>query len=153
LFVCTANICRSPVAAALLLDRLQKAGKSNWQVSSAGTWAMVRRGAAHNSILVMAQRGLDISDHVARMVDREHVKDADLVLCMEIGHAEALRVEFPEYAKKVYLLSEMVGKDYSIADPFGGPYIGYQHMAEEVTDLIDRGLERIIALAEANLGE
>jgi hypothetical protein len=71
---------------------------------------------------------------------------------MEIGHAEALRVEFPEYAKKIYLLSEMVGKEYSIADPFGGPYVGYQHMAEEVTDLIDRGLERIITLAEANIG-
>ena len=37
--VCTANICRSPVAETLLRDRLEKEGLADWEVSSAGTWA------------------------------------------------------------------------------------------------------------------
>jgi protein-tyrosine-phosphatase len=109
LIICTANICRSPVAEALIRDRLQKRGLDDWTVSSAGTWAQIRGGAAENSVLVMAQQGLDISDHQSRMVEESHLEQADLVLCMESGHAEALR-----------------------------------------TELIDKGMDRIVLLAEEN---
>lgn len=119
-------------------------------MSSAGTWAQVKRGASQNSVLVMAQAGLDIKDHVARMIEEAHVAEADLVLCMEMGHAEALRAEFPAHAHKVYLLSEMVGRGYSINDPYGGPYAAYERMAAELTDIIDTGMDRIVELAESN---
>jgi protein-tyrosine-phosphatase len=150
LVVCTANICRSPVAMALLRDRLQRVGLDDWTVSSAGTWAIVRRGAAHYSRAVMAQAGLDIEDHVTRMVEESFLAEADLVLCMEEGHVEALKNEFPAYGYKVHPLTEMAGPIYSIADPYGGDYIDYQRMAAELASLIDRGLERIIELAREN---
>jgi len=150
LVICTANICRSPVATALLRDRLSKRNLSDWTVSSAGTWAQLRRGASHNSILVMAQHGLDINNHLSRMVELPHVAEADLVLCMEVGHAEALRAEFPEHAHKVYMLTEMVDRAYSINDPYGGPYDAYQRMATELIEVIDGGMDQIVALAEAN---
>lgn len=153
LVVCTANICRSPVAMALLRDRLARQGLDDWTVASAGTWAVARRGAAHYSRAVMAQSGLDIDDHVARMVSEPLLEEADLVLCMEEGHVEALQQEFPAQAYKVHPITEMAGPVYSIADPYGGQYIDYQRMAAEMASVIDRGLEQIIARARENSGE
>lgn len=150
LIVCTANICRSPVATALLKDRLQNSGYEDWMVSSAGTWAQVKRGASHNSVVVAAQYGHDISDHIARMVEESILGEVDLVLCMEEGHVEALMVEFPDQAHKIYPITAMAGPTYSVDDPFGGSLLDYQRMAAELANIIDRGLDRIIELAEAN---
>jgi protein-tyrosine-phosphatase len=153
LVVCTANICRSPVAMALLRDRLARRGLEDWTVDSAGTWAVARRGAAQYSRAVMAQAGLDIDDHIARMVTEPLLDGADLVLCMEEGHVEALRNEFPAQAYKIHPITEMAGPVYSIADPYGGQFVDYQRMAAEMASVIDRGLLRIIALASENSRE
>lgn len=150
LVVCTANICRSPVAQALLRDRLAERGLEDWTVSSAGTWATVKRGASDNSVIVARDYGLDISDHMARMIERSYLEEADLVLCMEAGHAEALRAEFPDQAYKVHMITEMAGRSYSVYDPYGEPLIAYQRMAAELAGLIDGGMDRIVELAEEN---
>lgn len=150
LIVCTANICRSPVAAALLSDRLRRQGLPDWRVRSAGTWAMEPRGASRYSIEVARREGLDLSRHRATMIDERHLTDADLVLTMEVGHAEALRAEFPQQAHKVYMLAEMVGHTYNIADPYGGPLEEYERMYEGLAEVIDNGLDRIIELAKEN---
>ncbi|MCL4803064.1 MAG: low molecular weight phosphotyrosine protein phosphatase [Anaerolineae bacterium] len=150
LIICTANICRSPVAAAMLQDRLRKRGLANWTVRSAGTWAIVARGASRYSIDVSRRGGLDISNHRARMVDEDQMNQADLVLTMEVGHAEALRAEFPKQAHKVYMLTEMTGHAYNVPDPYGGPLEGYEQMYDSLGELIDGGLDRIIDLAQKN---
>ncbi len=153
LVVCTANICRSPVGEALIRDRLQKRGLTDWTVSSAGTWAMRQRGASRNSVIVMERQGLDISNHVSRMITDEDMRKANLVLCMEAGHAEALRAEFYGDADKVFLFSEMVGSSYSVSDPYGSALPNYERMAKELTDIVDRGMDRIVELVEANTAE
>lgn len=150
LVICTANICRSPVAAALLRDRLRQRGLGDWTVNSAGTWAMVERPASRHSVDVMGRHGFNIADHRATMVEERHLREADLALTMEDGHAEALRAEFPTHAHKVFLLTEMVGRAYNIPDPYGGPIEEYQHMYDGLVEVIDAGLDRIIALASAN---
>ena len=150
LIVCTANICRSPVGEVLLRDRLQKRGLTDWQIQSAGTWAQIRRGASQHSVQLMNEQGFDITNHRATMIDQKHMEQSDLLLCMEAGHVEALKVEFPTHAHKVYYLSEMIGKQYSISDPYGGPLEEYQMMVGELTGIIDSGLDRIIELAQQN---
>ena len=150
LVICTANICRSPVAAALLRDRLRQRGLGDWTVSSAGTWATAARPASRYSIDVAGRHGFNITDHRATMVHERHLREADLALTMEDGHAEALRAEFPTHAHKVYLLTEMVGRTYNIPDPYGGPIEEYQHMYDGLVEVIDAGLDRIITLAQQN---
>jgi protein-tyrosine-phosphatase len=147
LFICTANICRSPVAEGLLRRRLEDEGLADWTVSSAGTWAQLRRGAASTSVELLAGRDIDISDHRAREVTRQAVEAADLILCMEAGHAEALRVEFPEAAERIFLLSEMAGEKEDVKDPYGGPHHGYVKMVDELSELIETGLPRILGVA------
>ena len=148
LVICTANICRSPVGEIILRDRLHKKGLDSWLVSSAGTWASEGLSASPHSVTVMAEQGFDLQRHSARTITEQMLVDADLILCMELGHVEALQAEFPQHRNKVFLLSEMVGKRYSIHDPYGGPLAGFQRMAKEVTSLIDEGLPRIVMLAQ-----
>lgn len=145
--VCTANICRSPVVEAVLRDRLAAKGLEGWQVQSAGTWAQNGQPASLYSREILAERGLDISDHISKIITLELLEQADLVLCMETGHAEALRAEFSQHAAKIFLLTEMIGHRYSISDPYGGPRDGYERMINDVTELIEAGLPRIIELA------
>lgn len=146
LFICTANICRSPVAEAVLRQRFQARGLEDWTVSSAGTWAEEGRPVSTYSVLVAAARGLDIANHRARQVTRERLEQADLVLCMTEGHAEALRAEFPTQAAKIHLLTEMTGKHYNISDPYGRSLRDYEQMAAEIVTLIDEGLPRILEI-------
>lgn len=150
LIVCTANICRSPVAAAIISDRLRQRGLTDWKVLSAGTWAMVSRGASRFSVVVARRAGLDITHHRAMMVEENLLRGADLVLTMEDGHAEALRIEFPDDAYKVHQLAEMSGPGFNIPDPYGGPLEGYERMYVELVDVIDRGMNRIVELSTRN---
>lgn len=148
LVICTANICRSPVGEVILRDRLYKQGLSDWTVASAGTWGLDGHSASLSSVTIMAEQGFDLAEHSAQTITKTMLAEADLVLCMELGQVEALQAEFPQYREKVFVLSEMVGKRYSISDPYGGPIEGFRRMVKEVTSLIDGGLPKIVALAE-----
>jgi protein-tyrosine phosphatase len=149
LFVCTANICRSPMAAALLRARLQREQPDwrEWQVESAGTWALVGEMAARYSRQVMAERGQDISAHRARMVSAEMLKNFNLILTMEPGQKEALQVEFPGMADRVFMLSEMSGSFAAIEDPYGKAVDAYLETVEKIDRLLSKGMQRIVALA------
>jgi protein-tyrosine phosphatase len=150
LIVCTANICRSPVVEALVKDRLEKKEGGDWHVASAGTWAMDGNDASTYSIELMAEQGLDISNHLSRPITLERLSASDLVLCLASGHVEALKAEFPQFSERIYLLTEMSGTGYSVHDPYGEPRSAYERMVAEVTDLVDRGLPRMMALARQN---
>ena len=152
LIICTANICRSPLVEAIVQDRLAKSGKTDWIVSSAGTWAEWERGAARYSIQLAQEQGLDITQHQARMITGEIAQEADLILCMTANHKESIQIDpsLRSAAGKVYLLSEMVGRSYDIVDPYGGPFEGYVTMNKEVNQLIKDGFDRIVELASQN---
>jgi protein-tyrosine phosphatase len=139
------------MADVLLRQRVEREQLTNWEVGSAGTWTVEGAQASQYAAQLMAAQGLDLSAHRSREVDRAILEHADLVLVMTQGHAEALRLEFPDQASKVYLLSEMKnGHRYDIDDPYGGPLEEYRACANVLVDLIDAGFERIKSLAEEN---
>lgn len=153
LIVCTGNLCRSPMAMALLQAKLARdEARRDWQVESAGVWATAGRPASVHAIEEMAARHIDLSPHCAQPVTRRLVAQSDLVLVMTRNHAEALETAFPNHIHKIHLLSEMIGKQYDIQDPYGSSRVEYGCTAMELEALIEDGYERIVALAEGATG-
>lgn len=147
LFVCTGNLCRSPMAEGLLRHRLAQEGlDTRHQVASAGTWAVDDHPASENAVAVMAERGIDISDHIARTITAQDVAESDLILVMSREHERLIKNTWPQYAWKIYRLSEMVGKRKDVRDPYTGPIKEYRACADIIANYIDRGLDRIFEL-------
>ena len=81
LIVCTGNVCRSPMAMGLLRQRLAQDGlDSQVSVSSAGVYGLDGSAASRPGVDVLAERGIDISEHRARTIDQKEVAEADLLL-------------------------------------------------------------------------
>ena len=120
LFVCTANLYRSPLAAAFLRAELKRAADGKeWLIDSAGTWTKTGTLIHVQTIEDAGHFGLDVRGHRSRQVTMELLSRQDLILVMEAGHKEALDIEFPDQAGKIYLLADVVdGLTYDIPDPF-----------------------------------
>jgi protein-tyrosine-phosphatase len=148
LFVCTANMCRSPMAMALFQRRLDQAGiAADWRVESAGTWARDDDPAASGAQQAIAEQGLDLRAHRSRVVSADLLRSFDLILTMSKSHQEALQVEFKDIASRVHMLTAMAGIAYDVPDPIGGPLSGFRESAREIDALLERGFDKIVRLA------
>jgi len=145
LFVCTGNICRSPLAAALLLRALKERGV-DVTVTSAGTGAWDGAPASEGAYLVGLERGLDLSGHRARLLSRELVEQADLILTMARHHRA--RVDELGGEGRVFVLGEYAGRegdDVEVSDPFGGDLGVYRDTCVELEALAAAVAERLAA--------
>jgi protein-tyrosine phosphatase len=136
------------MATGLLRQRLAEDNLDDrYRVMSAGVWAVEGRPASENAVAVLAERGIDISDHIARPITAGDVAEADLILVMSREHKQIISTTWPQYDWKIFRLSEMVGKHHDVADPYGGPIDEYRKCADILSEYIDRGFERILELA------
>lgn len=144
LFVCTGNLYRSPLAAARFRQKLREGRRSHsWIVESAGTWTEPGLPIPPEVLLVPEVRRMDLERHITRQVNSDLLAGYDLILVMEKGHKEALRIEFPQVAGRLHLLSELVdGLAYDIQDPLRSGQ-ALCEVAAEMFRLIDRGYQKI----------
>jgi protein-tyrosine phosphatase len=111
LVVCEGNICRSPLACAMLARSLPGIG-----FSSAGTHALVGEGADPIIVEMARDRGVQLEDHVATPLTDDRVRSADLIITMTKAQREQIEQAWPFARGKVFRLIENDGID--IVDPY-----------------------------------
>lgn len=142
-FVCSGNICRSPMAEGILKKFLSRTKFKNLVVvQSAGTLELTSGPAHPNAISVARLLGVDIAAHQARTITREMVEQSDLIIAMALNHFEFLKSNFPDQAEKVVLLKTWERKtgigNPSIPDPIGHDINFFEKVAEEIKNEIKR---------------
>jgi protein-tyrosine phosphatase len=153
IFVCTANICRSPMARGVFRTLVRRAGLEHaFTVDSAGT-SVIHAGQPATLLAVEAAklRGYDISDHRARLLTMEDLETFDQLLALDHGHLAAMRLMTSRtVADRPQMLMKFAPQSgaVEVADPYGGPQRSY----EAALDLIEaacKGLfESLRPLAE-----
>ena len=169
LMVCTGNICRSPMAEALLAAELGRRGCGDIEVTSSGTWADLGNRATPEALEVLAARGIDFATHRSRPVHLDELAEADLVVAMTSVHLRELRQLADSVDAKLVLMKELVEMEVDdigaaplderlanllrgkrpeprraldLDDPMGLPVQAYERAAAEIT----MGVERLADL-------
>jgi len=143
LVLCIGNICRSPMAEALLLRALP-----GMTVRSAGLDAMIGEPADPTSIALMSEAGLNISAHRGQQVNSALVTHADLILVMDRQQKQEVHRRYPTSAGKVFCLGEHEGPD--IPDPYRQPRASFEHALHLIELSVNSWLPPIRALQEPN---
>ena len=135
MFVCTGNICRSPMAEYLLKNHAGLA-QEKYAVSSSGLGALVGHPADPAVRALLEKDGISCSEHIARQINQQMVDDADIILVMENHHRQGLIKKFPQARSKVFLL--LHHEQAGIVDP----YTKDLSVFEQVKYDIQRGLDQ-----------
>ncbi|MBM3852164.1 MAG: low molecular weight protein arginine phosphatase [Verrucomicrobia bacterium] len=153
LVVCTANICRSPMAAALLQHALaaEEGPLRECRVVSAGVAA--RRGdpVSENSVAALKKVGLDIAGQRSQPVTQALLDEAWVVLCMTHSHRVMIEAQAEPLPRHLHLFREfMPGEvDREIGDPYGGPLRLYETVRDEIVESIPSLVKHLRTLVPA----
>ena len=117
LFVCTGNLCRSPMAEGLLRHELASRDCNNIEVASAGTWAADGEPPTQEAIAVSERSGIDISSYRSSPLDLEELAESDVVIAMTNVHLQEVASLLPEARGRTVLLKELAEIDIPPAPP------------------------------------
>ncbi|MFH8394198.1 low molecular weight protein-tyrosine-phosphatase [Streptomyces sp. NPDC018036] len=137
-FVCTGNICRSPMAESVFRAHVERAGLDELvEVDSAGTGGWHEGDGADERTVAVLEAGGYESGHAARQFQASWFSRLDLVVALDTGHLKALRrlASSAEDAGKVRLLRSYdptAGDDLDVPDPYYGHLDGFEACLEMV---------------------
>src|SRR5437899_8500639 len=146
LFVCTGNVCRSPMSEGLF--RQAARGRGDFCVLSAGVGAIEGQPPSAYAVQALKELGIDISQQRSRMLTADVVSQADYIFGMTHGHVDAINLLYPQAAEKTFLLREfdetldVFEKD--IPDPIGGSYEIYLNCRDQ----IEQGIASLLHFIE-----
>ena len=139
LFVCTANLCRSPTAAGILRGMLAKTGKAKeFEIASAGTHDyQVGQPPFPVAVELARKRGYEITGSTARRISANDFDHFDYILAMDKANLSNLRSIAPTRSKQKIELLLNYGDAYygkEVPDPFGGKEEGFALALDMIED-------------------
>jgi len=146
LFLCTGNVCRSPMAEGLFRHAIK--GRGEFRVLSAGLGALDGQPPTQHSVQAMREIGIDIAHQRSRALTADMVSAADYIFGMTHSHVDTVALLYPQVAEKTFLLREFDDSlepyEKDIADPIGSPYDIYV----ECRNQIELGIATLLKFME-----
>lgn len=144
IYVCTGNICRSPLAEAVTRHELKKLGLENAiETASAGTHGYhIGEPPDLRSIEVAAQRGISMKGQKAQKISLRDFAAGNLLLAMDMGHYEHLLAMAPagSEAEIALFMDYACGRQDDVPDPYYGDISDF----EQVLDLVVEGVAGVL---------
>lgn len=163
LFVCTGNICRSPVAERLTIAYANRYSMPHLRASSAGTRASIGHPIHPRAALALEELGGDASNHMAKQI-KANLLDADLILTMSTAQRSSVLELAPRQMNRTFTMyeaSRLAAQDIAhtisdlaehrsqifagglpdIADPIGESAAFHKAVAHEIAELLPPILE------------
>ncbi|WP_352258309.1 low molecular weight protein-tyrosine-phosphatase [Psychrobacter sp. TB55-MNA-CIBAN-0194] len=131
LFVCVGNICRSPMAAAILTERYP-----DKHVDSAGLSALVGHFADIKAIELMTIDDIDISSHIAKPISEALVSHADLILTMTTSQTKWIENRWPHCRGRIFRIGHWIDKD--IVDPYQQDKSVFETSRQDIDDSLEQ---------------
>ncbi|MDT0633936.1 low molecular weight protein-tyrosine-phosphatase [Spectribacter hydrogenoxidans] len=135
--VCTGNICRSPLAEAILRKALPEC-----EVTSAGVGALVGYPAEDHAQAIASENGLDIMTHRARQVTAAWAAEQDLILTMDAGHNEWFFRHAPQIRGRIFLLGHWQNTT-EVPDPYGHDRAAFEKAFAQISAFSADWISRI----------
>ncbi|HXT13073.1 MAG TPA: ribose 5-phosphate isomerase B [Candidatus Angelobacter sp.] len=146
LFICTGNVCRSPMAEGIFRHAIQ--GRGNYRVLSAGLGAMEGQPPSAHAVDAVKELGIDIANQRSRMLSPSLVAQADYIFGMTHSHVDTVLLLYPQAAEKTFLLREFDDTldpfEKDISDPIGGSYEIYVNCRDQ----IEQGIVSLLRFVE-----
>lgn len=136
LVVCVGNICRSPIAEALLKEQYPQKN-----IDSAGLSAVVGNPVDPNSQAVMNPYNIDMSNHVAKQIDEKLVRTADLIFTMSDSQTKWIEDRWPHCRGKTFKIGHWNNKD--IADPYQHDISLFETARQDIVESLKPWTEKI----------
>ena len=137
LVVCVGNICRSPMAEALLKQRFPEKN-----IDSAGVGALVGHGADPAAIQIMKEQNIDIATHIAKQLDEKLAQKADLIFTMSDSQNKWIEERWPFCRGKTFKLGHWNDKD--IADPYKHELSAFMSAYKDIVEGIKEWQDKIV---------
>jgi protein-tyrosine-phosphatase len=137
LYLCTANVCRSPAAEYYTRHLFERLGVRNVEVASAGILEMGGQPADPIVVRLLGKMGIDLSGHHSRRLTPEWAREMDEIIVMERRHRQWVRDNIPEVLPRVSLIREPEDRR-DLDDPTGGSLEEYRRAMEMLQQCIER---------------
>lgn len=142
IFVSEENTYRSPVAEAVMKDRLKRRGNNEVEVISRGRVVLFPEPANPKAIAIAKTKGINIEEHTARTIEGEIFGNDILVLVMTEKIKASIYEKYTE-AVNVYTIKEFIGETGDVETPYGKGMKEYGESFTQIEEIIDKIVEKL----------